>query len=154
MITIPDILREEHVSLDAVAKTPEEAVHQIALLLRDDERVPDWRKFYDDLIGANLPIGEPGAGFAICIPHARTDAVSEVAMSAGRLAAAVPFGAEKSPVRYVFVIGVPTAMNADYLRIIGALARIFRDEKVAARLGQAPDAEAFISLLARKEIAL
>lgn len=154
MITIPEVLLPEHVALDATAKTPEEAVHQVALALRDDERIEDWRKFYDELIGSDLAIAEPGSDFAICIPHARSDAVSEVAMSAARLATGVPSAPGGVPVRFIFVVAVPTAMNADYLRIIGALARIFRDEKVAAKLAAAEDAGSFISLLARKEIAL
>ncbi len=154
MITIPDILLPEHVALDAPAKTQEEAIHHVALLLRDDERVGDWRRFYDGLIGGNLPIAEPDSSYAICIPHARTDAVIEVAMSAGRMAAPVPFGPEGLPVRFVFVIGVPKAMDADYLRIIGALARIFRDEKLVAKLDAVASPDELIAMLARKEVAL
>ena len=52
------------------------------------------------------------------------------------------------------MIGVPVALAADYLRIIGALARIFKDPATKEKLRQTQNAEEFLQLLASAEMKL
>ena len=49
MITIADILKPEQIDLDLKMKNQEEAINQVASLLREDERVTDWNAFYRGL---------------------------------------------------------------------------------------------------------
>jgi mannitol/fructose-specific phosphotransferase system IIA component (Ntr-type) len=153
MITIADILRPRHVELNLRATDEDAAIHEIASLLRGDERVRDWARFYEELklkapcVGANQE-------FEICIPHARTDSVSTMVMSVGRCARGIQFANETHKIRYVFVIGVPVALAADYLRIVGAIARIFTIPSTESELRQAATAEEVVSILNAKELKL
>jgi len=153
MITIADILLPEQIDLDLKTTHQEEAINHVASLLREDERVTDWTAFYRGL-SSSQPCLAAGGGTDICIPHTRTDSVTGMVMSAGRSQAGILIPGLGEPVHFIFVIGVPVALAADYLRIIGAMARIFRDPVTKKNLREVKEPEEFVQLLASAEMKL
>jgi mannitol/fructose-specific phosphotransferase system IIA component (Ntr-type) len=153
MITISDILRPEAIDLELKMAHQEEAINHVASLLREDERVKDWNAFYQGL-SSKQPCLEAAGGTAICIPHTRTDSVTGMVMSVGRSKAGILVPGEGKPIHFIFVIGVPLALAADYLRIIGALTRIFKEPAGMDQLRQAQGGEEFLQLLSSAEMKL
>ena len=154
MITIEDILRPEHVLLDfPPAATAGEITFSLEQCLKGDARVLDWEGFLNSL-RKSPPCLIHEAGLGISIPHTRTNNVSSMIMSAGRVKRGVFFPESDEPVHYIFVIGVPIARASDYLRIIGALTRTFRSPECEQMLRQATSAGEFLSILSRNENAL
>jgi mannitol/fructose-specific phosphotransferase system IIA component (Ntr-type) len=154
MITIPDALSAEHIELDLAAANAEEAIAHVAGLLRHDARVLDWSAFYQ-AVRHQVPCRLAEAGdFSICLPHARTSAVAELSMSAGRVAGILPFPGARFPVRYIFCIGAPKALAGDYLRVVGALMRIFSDPHAEALLRTATTKQEFLEVLGAGEMKL
>jgi mannitol/fructose-specific phosphotransferase system IIA component (Ntr-type) len=153
MNTIADLLRAEDVKLNLAATTRDAAIDEVAALLQHDERVLDW-----EVLAAGFRKAAPclpvSAEFGICIPHTRTDRIDSMVMSAGRSAAGVVFPGCGPPVRYLFCIGVQHALAADYLRIVGLLARIIKDPASEARLRAAASGTEFVAELARLEAKL
>jgi mannitol/fructose-specific phosphotransferase system IIA component (Ntr-type) len=153
MITIADILHPENIDLDLKMTNQEEAINRVATLLREDERVTDWGVFYDGLASKQPCVAAVG-GTDLCIPHTRTNSVTGMVMSAGRSSHGIMVNEAAVPVHFIFVIGVPLALAADYLRIIGALARIFKNPGMKQRLREAKDPEEFVQVLASAEMKL
>jgi mannitol/fructose-specific phosphotransferase system IIA component (Ntr-type) len=153
MITLGDILRSQCIDLNLTHTSQDAAIHHMAELLRGDERVNDWPGLLRG-IQSRDPCIAGGQEFDICIPHARTDAVNAMVMAAGRSAAGIERGEGKGRVHYVFVIGVPVPQVSDYLRIIGALARIFRHPETEQMLRSTGTVQGFLDLLVRKEMEL
>ena len=151
MLRIADILQPAHVELDLVAANAGEAIHRVASLLRDDPKVVNWQLFYSDLKGGERCI-EAGTEFRICLPHARTPGVSSIVMAVGRAMSGIQFG--ETSARYIFVVGVPNAMAANYLRVIGALARILSDSKRERVLREVKTPEEFVNRMAEFEMDL
>lgn len=153
MIAIGDILKPEHVRLGMKTTNLEEAVRGVASLLKMDERVKDWERFYSSLQGvkASIPVA---TGRALCIPHARTDAVTKMLMSVGRLARGAKTPDAQERIQFIFVVGAPVAFSSDYLRIIGALARIFKIEENQQTLMGAAAPQDFLRELVELEMAL
>ena len=151
MITIGDTLLAEDVALDLPVESPVAIIDHVARLLVDDERVLDWAEFHRAL-NAHPPcrVSEE-SDFGICIPHARTSAVNEMVMSAARVAGVLRFADCPQPIRYIFCIGVPKTMASDYLRIAGALMRIFKDSNAEQELRQATTPAEFVEVLCRLE---
>jgi PTS system nitrogen regulatory IIA component len=154
MIHIYDTLRPEHILLGLAAADPESATEALVDKLRDDERVLDWATFYEAVRKHPPCRVSDGAAFGICIPHARTEAVSGMVLAAARLARDTIFPECEKPVRYVFCLGVPQEMAADYLRIAGLLMRIFTDAATEEALRTAQNGEAFLSALESLEVKL
>jgi PTS system nitrogen regulatory IIA component len=151
MLTISDALRADHIVLGLKCATPDDAVAAVAGLLRTDPRVTDWDEFLSALHDHPPCRVADETGFGICIPHARTGALSEMVMSAARLEPELTFSECPSPVRYIFCLGVPQAMASDYLRIAGALMRIFTDAETEAALHTATTRQAFLEALSALE---
>ena len=153
MTTIADILRPEHVALEVHGETPEAAIGEVAAPLRTDERVLDW-----DAVLAGFfkvaPCLPASPQFAICIPHTRTEQLTSLVMSVGRSAEGIAFPGCAVPVRYVFCIGVQIALAADYLRIVGLLARIVKNPVSEEQLRTAATGLEFVHALARLEAKL
>jgi mannitol/fructose-specific phosphotransferase system IIA component (Ntr-type) len=152
MITIADTLLPDRVLLNLAAKTPEAAVEKLLAALRKDERIVDWEEFAKVVRTHPQCRVADNADFGIVVSHARTDAVSQMAMSAARLAAPLDFPGCPKPIRYIFCFGIPMAMASDYLRIAGALMRIFSDPETESELRAAATREKFVASLGRLEL--
>ena len=132
MLRLRDTLRSENVQLAIDARSREEAVHRVAELLRSDTRVKDWQEFYRALKDG---AGKTDLGSGLALPHTRTAAVNDMVMAFGRLVA--PVEGAHGPIRFVMVIGIPKTMDAEYLRLVGILMRIFRSDELRTELEQA-----------------
>jgi mannitol/fructose-specific phosphotransferase system IIA component (Ntr-type) len=152
-MTIDDILRPEHVTLQIRATSHAAAIQEVAAPLRTDERVLDW-----DAVMAGFSAVSPclpaAPEFAICIPHVRTDKVTSLVMSVGRSPAGIDIPGACAPVRYLFCIGVQLALAADYLRIVGLLVRIVKDPRCEEQLRTATSGLEFVHALMRLEAKL
>lgn len=142
----PQFLKAARISLDVVATDKNEAIIEVAGILRRDPDLLDIERFRRELI-AREELRSTAAGFGVAFPHARTDAVSEIVIAAGRSDGGVLFGEEL--VHFIFVIGTPREKANEYLVAVGTLARLMRSEKTRAALGKAGTPEEFIRVLNR-----
>ncbi len=152
MTPIGDILRPEQINLTLAAKDKAGAIDEVLGKLRGDPRVKDFDVLRTVVEQRNAPaIAENGCG--ICLAHGRTDSVGSLVLAVGR-STGFPCPEVKEPVRLVFVAGIPNAVTAEYLRIVGAIARICRDRHQLERLLAAKTAEHFLDLLSAGEMKL
>jgi mannitol/fructose-specific phosphotransferase system IIA component (Ntr-type) len=68
-------------------------------------------------------------------------------MSAGRSPNGFPSPDIQGSVRLVFVVGIPTALNQEYLRVVGTIARLCGKPETLQKLLNAPSARSFLDLL-------
>lgn len=134
------LLDPARVQLDLPADSREGAADAAMALLRDDPRLASWEEFRRS-VGCQQIVDLEGSGGAVLLAHGRDAAVREMTMAAAR------FSAPACP-RLVFVFAIPSAMDGEYLRAVGALARVCRQEEKVAVLLSAPDAETFADKLA------
>jgi mannitol/fructose-specific phosphotransferase system IIA component (Ntr-type) len=154
MIALADTLRPECVRLALTATEGKNAIDEVAALLETTPAVLDWEELQAGLHRSAPCLAENEASFAICLPHARTDAVNKMVMAAGRSLSGVTFGHGPLPVRYIFCIGVPKAMANDYLRIVGLLARVLKEPAKESQLAAAATPMEFIQILSVLEAKL
>jgi PTS system nitrogen regulatory IIA component len=154
MITVADLLRPDHIALHLRATDPKNAIEEVAGMLKSVPAVLDFQALLKGVHASSPCLPEPGGSFALCIPHTRGECVSEMVMSVGRSDAGIVFPNVELPVRYIFCIAVPRALAADYLRIVGLLARVFKDRAAEAELRGAANGAEFIDLLSRREAKL
>ena len=108
----------------------------------------DFEKFREVLAEKPPPfLDENGCG--ILLAHARTDSVTRLVLAAGRPAHPIP-GAG-SPLRLVFVFGIPTTLNSEYLRAVGSLARVCSNAERLTELLEVADPGEFLAVLAAGE---
>jgi len=138
------LLQPARISLDLAATDKNEAILEVAGIMKRDGDVLDFARFCTELLERD-EMRSTAAGYGVAFPHARTDAVREIVVAAGRSARGVKFGAET--VNFIFVIGTPREKASEYLVAVGTLARLLRKEKTRAALSGAGTPEEFIQAL-------
>ena len=143
-LSAAQLLQASRISLDIAATDKNEAILEVAGIVRRDPDVLDFGCFCQELL-AREELRSTCAGYGVAFPHARTDAVREIVIAAGRCATGVLFGKEK--VQFIFVIGTPREKVSDYLVAVGTLARLLRSESIRAALTKATSPEEFMRAL-------
>jgi mannitol/fructose-specific phosphotransferase system IIA component (Ntr-type) len=148
MIRLRETLLPDHILLDLPSESREEAIHRVAETLRSDPRVADWPQFFRTLKerDANAKIN---LQYGVTVPHARTAAVTGMVMAFGRLKEPVREG--DSAIHFVTVFGIPETMDAEYLRLVGTLMRVFRNEKLRRRLYHAEKPNQIVDIFEKGE---
>jgi PTS system fructose-specific IIC component len=145
-MTLDEILLPEDVNLALRATDKRGAIEEVLVKLNGDPRVKDWQALADAVIERDAPaIAGPGCG--ICIAHGRIKAVTQLVMAAGRSEKGFACPGVDVPVKLVFVAAIPAAFDSEYLRVVGAIARVCRDPAGCEELLGAEDADAFVELL-------
>jgi mannitol/fructose-specific phosphotransferase system IIA component (Ntr-type) len=138
------LLQPGRILLDIAAAEKDAAILEVAGLLTRDPEVLHFDGFCRDLI-ARDKLRSTAADYGVAFPHARTDAVRDIVIAAGRSARGVFFGEEL--VNFIFVIGTPREKASEYLVTVGSLARLLRLDHIRAALAAAPTAADFIKVL-------
>lgn len=138
---------EAPVALDTRTTTENETILDAAGLLARSPDVLDPAGFAAAVLDRQR-ISPPLLGNGIALPHARTSLVREIVMSITRTFEPVPFGPNGSPVRLIFLYGIPPHRVAEHLATTAALARKLRDPEVVRALLEAEDPGTFRKLLA------
>jgi mannitol/fructose-specific phosphotransferase system IIA component (Ntr-type) len=148
MNRIREILLPKQILLNVKAATREEAITAVTDSLQGDNRIIDWPRFVETLAECARS-GKINTGLGLTIPHNRTRTVTSMVMAFGRLAQPVRRG--PASIRFVLVIGIPETMDADYLRLVGALMRAFRDDELRKALETAKTPDDVLSAFERGE---
>ena len=127
-IALADILDERHIALRLKSRRQANALREIIGLLEKTGRVLQPAEFLAQVLArerVNSTLGENGVAF----PHARTELVDQIALAIGRSRAGIPWNNKGERARLIFVVAVPQRLVNDYLVLVGALARITRNEQ-------------------------
>lgn len=131
MITLEETLTTRNIALDVDATDSAAAVEKAVGMLRNDPQMLDWKAFSTAVMEREAKNGT-SVGGGLVLPHGRGDFVRQLVMSFVRLRTPVLTNGEE--VKFIIGVAVPSSMAADYLRLVGALVRVFRDEKAKSRL--------------------
>ena len=148
---IATLLSPETIRLELQAKQKIPALREVAELLAQNKCVGDFEAFFNEILQRER-VSNTALGHDVAIPHARTDQCSDILVAVGRSTEGIDFEAKDGqPVRLIFLIGTPKQMVTDYLRVVGNLARLLRQDSLRQHLLEAPDAAAFIKTIEEAE---
>jgi mannitol/fructose-specific phosphotransferase system IIA component (Ntr-type) len=153
MISIQQILQPGHVNLSLSSTSIDSAVREVLASLTGDIRILQWNALKESVLERNAPaIDAEGCG--IIIAHGRTDAVGSLVMAVGRSNEGFCSQETKENVQLVFVAGIPSALNNEYLRVVGTIARLCSKTELVRKLLAATSPSTFIDILGSGETAL
>ena len=148
---IASLLSPETIQLELQNTQKVSALREVAELLAQSKCVGDFEAFFNEILQRER-VSNTALGHDVAIPHARTDQCSDILIAVGRSRQGIDFEAKDgNPVRLIFLIGTPKQMVTDYLRAVGTLARLLRQDDLRHRLLDAPDAAAFIKIIEAAE---
>lgn len=112
-------IRPEAVKLDLTACDKDAAIHEVAGLLAGWPAIPDLDAFVQEIF-AREKNGSTALGHGVAMPHARTDRCREMVIQE----------------------------IAEYLRMVGTLARMLKQESVRRQLLEAANSNEFMAVIA------
>ena len=151
MFVVSRYLRPERVLLDLKSTKREEAIQELAELLRDAPEVKDFERFLSDVMRREKQ-GSTAIGLGIAIPHARTESVEGFVIAVGRAKTPIKWPSpDGEPVKLLFLMGTSTKIIARYIQIVAHLTRILRHEDFRQKLLEVESARAFVDAFVHEE---
>lgn len=145
------LLRPAAINLNLQARQKNEALREVAQMLQQVGCVSNFNAFYSEILERER-VSNTALGHDVAIPHARTEQCSEILIAVGRSPEGIDFETKDGqPVRLIFLIGTPKQMVTEYLRVVGNLARLLRQDQLRQDLLSAPDPVTFIQLVDQAE---
>ncbi len=146
---LSELVRPESILPNLKSREKREAIREVVMTLEGDPRVRDLDSLLEEIY-AREEMESTGLGNLAALPHARTDAVSDVVLAVGRSREPIAYGGpDGDSVRILFVMGTPKRMVQEYLRAVAALARLLKQEAFRTAILEAETREEILSALER-----
>ena len=154
MVNISQYLKSELINLNLKASTKEEAIRNLAEVLRGESKVTDFDQFISDIFERE-GLGTTGIGFSLALPHARSKAVQSFVIAIGRLREGIDFKSlDGEPVKLVFLMGTPKDEVQGYLKVLAHLTRLLKKESFRSPLFDVKTPQELIDMFAKEESAI
>lgn len=145
----PYFFSSDSVRLTLTNQEQSAAVEDVVKLLKQDTHVTNWNEFFQAMIALSTPPLKIDQENAVAIYHVRTNSVQDLIMAAGRSILGIRFKESDQLVRLIIVIGIPHALNQEYLRVLGSLARSLKEPALFQQLLTTESADEFIDILSQ-----
>ncbi|MGL5964018.1 MAG: PTS sugar transporter subunit IIA [Fusobacteriaceae bacterium] len=134
IIKITDYLEENLINLDLNCKNKDEALKELSGLIGKSQKVINKKELYDALVEREK-IGSTGIGKGVAIPHAKTEAASELIIAFGKNSEKLEFDSlDGEGTNLFFVFASPSKDSQIYLKVLARISRLIREEKFRERL--------------------
>jgi len=148
---LADYLDPGLILLDLSARNRSEALAQIADRLVEKKLIKDREEFLAAVNKREVQ-GCTAIGRCMALPHARSRTVKRIVVAMARLSAGIDFSAEDGePVQLIFLIGTPEDKAGEYLKVLGRLSKLLKENGLRQELLRAASAAEVLELLEKAE---
>ncbi len=147
---LSELLKPDLINLQIQAQSSQDAIREIAAPLAQDPRVSDLNRFLQEVLHRET-VESTCLGCGVALPHARIDVVTDMVVAVGVSRQGILFENGNQVVHLIFVVGTPKCLATEYLRMVGTIARLLKDEEFRGQLIQASTKQEFISLVSARE---
>lgn len=150
-IKITNYLEKERINLDLKSKTKTDVIKELMKTMSNSDKINSSEKALSGLFSRE-EIGTTGIGKGVAIPHAKTDAVSDLVVGFGISKEGINYGSmDEEPVKIFFIFLSPLDGNQEYLKILARISRLIREEKFRNSLLAADTPEKVIEIINNEE---
>jgi mannitol/fructose-specific phosphotransferase system IIA component (Ntr-type) len=126
-MTLADFTKPGLIAPHLRARDAASAIHELSLALHRAGAVPDFLQFYNAALNREFLL-DTGLQPGVACPHARLLDVPEVAFAFGRADEPFAWGTRPGPpVRFVFLVAVPSEDSTQFLSLMASVARMSGD---------------------------
>jgi len=149
---VSNYLKENQIAFNLKATNKDEAIKELADLLKNSKEITDFDAFLQDVFNREA-LSTTGIGNEIGIPHARTSSVTDFVIAFGRSNEGIEFASlDKKPVKLVFLMGTPKEKNLQqYLQFLSKLTRVLKNESFRDTLMKAQNSKEILSAFEKAE---
>ncbi|MBX9742116.1 MAG: PTS sugar transporter subunit IIA [Chthoniobacterales bacterium] len=152
MNQLSHFLYPEAVSLSLSAIDKEAALEEMAISLRHDPRIINWQEFSQAILKSSAFAINIDEKRSIMVHHLRTNTVQDLTMAVGCSHHGIYYDKSNELVFLIFIVNIPHALNNEYLRVMGAIARLCQEPSFLNMLLASTTPEEFIKLLSQEKL--
>lgn len=151
MVSIYENLYLEGINLNLKAKNKNALLKEMFKSMENSSYIIDKEKAFEDLLDREN-IGTTGIGNGVAIPHAKTDAVSNIIISIGILRDEVDYETiDGGKVNIVFMFLTPTKLSKEYLILLAKILRFCQADSFRESLINAKSKEEIVEIIKNTE---
>ena len=145
-MSLVDLIRPEVVKIPLESGDKPGLIDELVKLLQDAGEIRDWRKAAD-AVHAREAMGSTGLESGIAVPHAKTDAVSELTLSIGISPRGIEFDAADGKPSHIFflLLAAPDKSGPD-IQALAEIAKLSRSRAFLNSLVRAGSADEVVEL--------
>lgn len=129
-----DYMDRKLIFFDLQVQAKEEAITEIVRRMKVSEAIPDESYLLEEIFNRESR-GGTSLGNGVAIPHARVKFMDKIVIAMARLSTGVSFCPEdRQPVRIVFILLTPQDKLNNHLKVLAALSKFLKDNKLRKRL--------------------
>ena len=148
---LSELLTPERIRVPLAAREKDAALEELVGVLADTGAIGSAGEVLR-AVRQREEVLSTGIGMGVAIPHGKSDAVSELVMSAGVAPDAIDFDAlDGQPVSLFFLLVGPEAAAGAHVKALSRISRLVRRDAVRERLGRARSGEEFLDVLREAE---
>ncbi len=149
MAQLDELINTRLIKLDLKRKDKDAVIEQLADLLNREHKLSS-KAAYVKSVYEREAVSSTYCGSEVAIPHAMSVAVREPAVCFGR-SEGLYWGSPDEPVRFVFLIAVPSEGCDDrYIAILSAIAQLCLDEEIRDAWAKATTAREILTSIQGK----
>ncbi len=148
---ICDILRKDKIIPSMKSKFKNDVINELIDLFKDDERVKDVESMRE-AVHDREKIMSTGVGKGFAIPHAKSNAVTDIIASFGKLDDPVDFQSlDGQPVRLVFLLVGKENLVGPHIKLLSRISRMMNREEFRDSLANAKSVDEIYNLFETEE---
>ena len=150
-LKLSDFLKPEAVMMDINSKDKLAALQELVDRMIEINIAKDRQELFNAL-AKRENLESTGIGEGIAIPHARTDAVSDLVLVFARSSVGVDFSAiDGKPSHIIFLIASPENKKSEYIMTLAKLSRLLRRSLVREQLLKAGEPKEVLEIIKKNE---
>lgn len=145
---LSDFISEKNIVMDLDASSQDDAIKQLAEVLKKNGNVSDAEAFYEDVLKRES-MTTTGIGNNMAIPHGKSDAVTDTTMLFAKNKTPLEWNSlDGSKVNIIFLMAVsPDAIGNAHLKMLAKLSGKLMDDDFVAAIKQAKTTEEVLNII-------
>lgn len=121
---ISDILKLEYIKVPLESKQKYKCIEELVDILVSNGKIKDRERFLAAVLERERT-RTTGIGYGLAIPHAKTDAVDDLVIAAGKPSEPIDFDSiDGKPVYFIVLMGSPPDQSGPHIQAIARISRL------------------------------
>lgn len=148
---VSDYIKKDTIELNLKSKNKNSVIKEMYENLKKTGLVLNEEQALKDLY-AREEMGTTGIGRGVALPHAKTDAVSELVLTIGICKDGIEYSSiDDSKVTILFMFLCPQENTQEYLKVLARISRFIRNDEFRESLLNAKTSEEIIEIIKKEE---
>jgi CPA2 family monovalent cation:H+ antiporter-2 len=150
-VTFSSALAEGVITIDLKARTKDEAIQEIITKSSKHPKIKNKEEFYHRIMEREQ-IANTYIDHGLAIPHARTNAVSDISVSLAISRKGIDWQAPDDALVYIIVVlGAQKSFGRQYLLLLSRIVTIFNDPETIIKIKSCTDSNNFMTIIRDRE---